>query len=67
MQNAKWNSIDEFDDISTKDQYRVAKEAGLSDEAALEACSKMSRDNARTHLCSGQTAKMLDLQLVLHG
>ena len=48
MQNAKWNSIDEFDDISTKDQYRVAKEAGLSDEAALEACSKMSRDNART-------------------
>ena len=48
MQNAKWNSIDEFDDISTKDQYHVAKEAGLSDEAALEACSKMSRDNART-------------------
>ena len=48
MQNAKWNSIDEYDDISTKDQYRVAKEAGLSDEAALEACSKMSRDNART-------------------
>ena len=48
MQNAKWNSIDEFDDISTKDQYHVAKEAGLSDEEALEACAKMSRDNART-------------------
>lgn len=48
MQNAKWNSIDEFDDISTKDQYHVAKEAGLSDEDALEACAKMSRDNART-------------------
>lgn len=40
MQNAKWNSIDEFDDISTKDQYHVAKEAGLSDEAALEPAAK---------------------------
>ena len=30
MQNARWNSVDEFDDISTKDQYRVAREAGLS-------------------------------------
>lgn len=48
MQNATWNSIDDFDDISTKDQYHVAKEAGLSDEEALEACTKMSRDNART-------------------
>ena len=48
MQNAVWNSIDEFDDISTKDQYHTAREAGLSNEEALEACSKMSRDNART-------------------
>lgn len=48
MQNAVWNSIDEFDDISTKDQYHIAREAGLSDEEALEVCSRMSRDNART-------------------
>lgn len=48
MQNARWNSVDEFDDISTKDQYRVAREAGLSDAEALAVCSTMSRDNART-------------------
>ena len=48
MQNARWNSVDEFDDISTKDQYRVAREAGLSDAEALAVCSVMSRDNART-------------------
>ena len=48
MQNARWNSVDEFDDISTKDQYRVAREAGLSDAEALAVCSGMSRDNART-------------------
>lgn len=48
MQNARWNSVDEFDDISTKDQYRMAREAGLSDAEALAVCSAMSRDNART-------------------
>lgn len=48
MQNAVWNSIDEFDDISTKDQYHIARKAGLSNEEALEVCAKMSRDNART-------------------
>ena len=48
MRNAKWNSMEEFDDISTKDQYHIAREAGLSDQEALEVCSRMSRDNART-------------------
>lgn len=48
MQNARWSSVDEFDDISTKDQYRMAREAGLSDAEALAVCSTMSRDNART-------------------
>lgn len=48
MQNAVWNSIEEFDDISTKDQYHIAREAGLTGEEALEVCSRMSRDNART-------------------
>ena len=48
MKNAKWNSMEEFDDISTKDQYHTAREAGLSDQEALEVCSRMSRDNART-------------------
>ncbi len=35
-------------DINTKDQYRVALAAGLTDREALAACEKMSRDNART-------------------
>ena len=48
MMNAKWNSIDEFDDISTKDQYKVAKAAGLTDDQAMKVCAAMSRDNART-------------------
>ena len=48
MRNAEWNSMEEFDDISTKDQYHTAREAGLSDQEALEVCSRMSRDNART-------------------
>ena len=48
MRNVKWNSMEEFDDISTKDQYHTAREVGLSDQEALEVCSRMSRDNART-------------------
>lgn len=47
MQNGVWNSIEEYDDISTKDQYHVAREAGLSDQEALKVCAEMSRDNAR--------------------
>lgn len=48
MQNAKWNSIKEYDDINTRDQYHIAREAGFTDEEALEVCGRMSRDNART-------------------
>ena len=48
MQNAIWNSVDEYNDISTIDQYHVARDAGLSDAQALEVCGRMSRDNART-------------------
>ena len=48
MQNALWNNVEEFDDINTKDQYQLARAAGLSNEDALYVCGKMSRDNART-------------------
>ncbi len=48
MQNAVWNDIEEYNDISTKDQYDIARKAGLSNEEALEVCGRMSRDNART-------------------
>ena len=48
MENVVFHSIDEVDDISTIDEYKVAKEAGLSDEAALKLVNAYSRDNART-------------------
>lgn len=48
MENVPFASIDEVDDISTLDEYKVALEAGLSPEEALKAVSKFSRDNART-------------------
>lgn len=47
MCNRQWN-FEEFDDLSTKEQYRFMLEAGYSSEDALLACSHESRDNART-------------------
>lgn len=48
MENVPVSSIDEVDDISAHDEYRVALEAGLLPEEALKVVSKYSRDNART-------------------
>lgn len=48
MENAERGSIEEYDDISTIDQYHLARRAGLTDEEALRVCNRMSRDNART-------------------
>ncbi|MDE5938203.1 MAG: alpha-glucosidase [Lachnospiraceae bacterium] len=48
MENLPISSIDEVDDISTHDEYRVALAAGLSPEEALKAVSAYSRDNARS-------------------
>lgn len=48
MENVRVETIDDVDDISARDEYRVALEAGLSPEAAMAAVNKYSRDNART-------------------
>ena len=48
MRNVKRTSIEEFDDISTKDQYEVAQKMGLGEQEALTVCNRLSRDNART-------------------
>lgn len=48
MENVPISSIDEVDDISARDEYKVALEAGLSAEEALNTISRFSRDNART-------------------
>lgn len=48
MENIKVHSIDEVDDVSAKDEYKVARQAGCSDEEAISFVNRYSRDNART-------------------
>lgn len=48
MENLPVVSIDEVDDISARNEYQVALEAGLSPEESIKAISAHSRDNART-------------------
>ena len=48
MENTVFDSIGDVDDISTLDEYRVAMDAGLTEEQALAAVAPFSRDNART-------------------
>ena len=47
MENVFFESIDQYDDISTLEEYQVAIENGLSKEQALEIVKRYSRDNAR--------------------
>lgn len=48
MENMKFSSIEQIDDISTIDEYHVARNAGCTEEEALRCVSLYSRDNART-------------------
>ena len=48
MTNCPMLSIQEYDDISTKNEYANALAAGCSEEEAMEACYRFSRDNSRT-------------------
>ena len=48
MENCRFDSIDEYDDISTKEEYRVCLEMGCDEKKALELAYTFSRDNART-------------------
>ncbi len=48
MENIKLNSIDEVDDISSIDNYKVALAAGVSEKEALHMIELYGRDNART-------------------
>lgn len=47
MENVAFESIDDIDDISTLDEYKVALEQGIDKEKAFEIVCKYSRDNAR--------------------
>ena len=46
--NAAFKSIDDYDDISSRGQYDIARADGLSDKQAMRFVHKFSRDNART-------------------
>ena len=48
MENVNFTSMDQIDDISTRDQYKVAIKAGLSPEEAFAVVKHYSRDNSRT-------------------
>ena len=48
MENKKIGTVEELDDISSIDAYKVAIDAGVSKERALETLTFYSRDNART-------------------
>ncbi len=48
MRNCPMNSIQEYDDIDTKNQYAEALKEGASETDAINACHSKSRDNART-------------------
>ena len=61
MTNCPMDSIEEYDDISTKNEYANAISDGCSEEEAMKACYRFSRDNARTPMqwdatpCAGFT------------
>ena len=48
MENCAFTSMDEIDDVSTINEYEAELAAGLSEEDALAAAVRYSRDNART-------------------
>ncbi len=48
MRNCPMDSIEEYDDINTLNEYKTALAAGLSQEEAMKVCFRQSRDNGRT-------------------
>lgn len=48
MTNCPMDSVEEYNDINTRGEYAIARQAGLSDAEALAVCGRFSRDNSRT-------------------
>ena len=48
MENCPFESIDQIDDISSKDEYKVCRDAGYSEEESMKLLRVYSRDKART-------------------
>ncbi|MDD6327033.1 MAG: alpha-glucosidase [Lachnospiraceae bacterium] len=48
MTNMDFTTLNQYNDISTIDQYHQAIDRGFTDQEALSLCNTYSRDNART-------------------
>ena len=48
MENVTWDSIDRYNDISSRGQYEFALQEGFTPEQAMKFVRYFSRDNART-------------------
>lgn len=48
MENCPFENIDQLDDISSKDEYKVCRDAGYSEEESMKLLRIYSRENART-------------------
>lgn len=48
MENCPFENIDQIDDISSKDEYKVCRDAGYSEEESMKLLRVYSRENART-------------------
>ena len=48
MENIRFDSIEEYDDIASRDQYQRAILSGISPQQALDGLFLRSRDNSRT-------------------
>ena len=48
MSNVTWTDIASFNDLSTKNQYQLALDNGLTPKQAIDVMQEHSRDNART-------------------
>ena len=46
--NVAWPSIDDYNDLNSKNQYETALDQGFTEEEALAFVHRYSRDNART-------------------
>ncbi|MEY8352802.1 alpha-glucosidase [Lachnospiraceae bacterium 54-53] len=47
MENVPFQSIEDIDDVSTLDEYRVALKQGIPEDEAFKIACRYSRDNAR--------------------
>ncbi|MCF0225132.1 MAG: hypothetical protein HUK20_12760, partial [Fibrobacter sp.] len=48
MTNVKWDSIEMYDEVNSRTQYRLALQEGFSNGDAMKFVNRFSRDNART-------------------